>query len=115
MTVVAELATGAGSAHDGFRTKGWHDPPVPTYDRVSRADFGAPRKPGRDALLRAGTAPPDLARPQIHVLEGQDRDQFDVPQLLVFASGFADEQAVRDFCVATGVQRCTPVVLEPRR
>lgn len=57
----------------------------------------------------------DSARPQIHVLDGQVRDQFDVPELLVFASGFADEQAVRDFCVATGVERCTPVVLAPQR
>jgi hypothetical protein len=33
----------------------------------------------------------------------------------VFASGFADERALQDFCVTNGVERCTPVVLEPQR
>ena len=57
----------------------------------------------------------ELARQQIHVLDGEVRDQFDVAELLVFASGFRDERELLAFCVNNGLERCTPVVLEPAR
>ena len=66
-----------------------------------------------DAML--ATTRTEFARQQIHVLDGEVRDQFDVAELLVFASGFPDERALQAFCVSNGVERCTPVVLEPAR
>ncbi len=53
--------------------------------------------------------------PEVYVLDGRTREQFGDNELVVFASGFVDEQAASDFCAARGLTpaTCAPIVLAP--
>ena len=55
---------------------------------------------------------PSSARQAIHALDASRRPQFGTNQILVIADGFANRQALNDFCTANGITRCEPVVIQ---